>query len=493
MVEKEIGSFLFLSGKSYSRLMRHLHRKEIEDENMVREKAYKEELKKISNEMAERWPDSIQNIKHREQERREMKEHILEEMRTKQMEYFKEFHRKEREQILHDIRQRMKMKRAPNSSLSNALVESHIRAENKANIKLKMEIKREEEENEARWAESVHEAVKEFKQNEEEKKCIAREKSKLLQAFQLKQIKDKMDSELQERQKRMKEEQEDLKKLEQEIKDRKNNEIEDFRNRKMSVKRYMSALSQRKEREKNSHLKEEAEMEEVCSIYNDFYTKRGCFILKQKKQEIEELREEKHKMGIANMQVEECKGIEENRIYLKQYGEEENKYQQKKAQEDDRKKKMIEERNSLYSDCMTKSQKRDEVTEEVKRFRLAERLKDMEEHRKYDVERRKQIRESEIDFTKEWDKQKILRKEYAPKNTPEKFVDFHGIEDERFFAYAKDVLDDVKRKGMEDYPIKREMNKYSKKNKLPMHLEDSLEKRNIAQPTPMNQVKLPKI
>lgn len=51
-----------------------------------------------------------------------------------------------------------------------------------------------------------------------------------------------------------------------------------------------------------------------------------------------------------------------------------------------------------------------------------------------------------------------MRREYAPKNTPEKFVDFHGIEDERFFAYAKDVLDDVKKKGMEDYPIKREMN-----------------------------------
>lgn len=108
-------------------------------------------------------------------------------MRIDQFEYYKELNRQERVEFVAKMRNRMKMKKQPNSALSNALLESHIKNENLANLKLRRAVQEEEDEKEAAWIESVYKADKEFKLNEEEKKCKAREKSKKVQAFQLRQ------------------------------------------------------------------------------------------------------------------------------------------------------------------------------------------------------------------------------------------------------------------------------------------------------------------
>lgn len=60
MKDREIGSLLFLTDKSYARIKGHLQRKQREKEAMEEEKAYKKYLKQRSDEMAKKWPDSVQ-------------------------------------------------------------------------------------------------------------------------------------------------------------------------------------------------------------------------------------------------------------------------------------------------------------------------------------------------------------------------------------------------------------------------------------------------
>ncbi|KAL3274619.1 hypothetical protein HHI36_016001 [Cryptolaemus montrouzieri] len=466
---KHKDEILELSKERYENMIRQLNQKQIREDKMKQEKEHRRHLKQMSTKMAEEWPDSLMNIGKRKDDNKEIRKQQLSQLMEKEMKYFEEFERQNRLQNVNESKRKALIQYTPTLALSKALVETHVLAENEAIVKMKEKLRLQELAKEKKWSDLVYEDVKLFNKEQEQKQCRIREKSKLYQRFQLEQIKGKSDRNSTEKRKQLKEECEDLARLQEEIKERKEIEIERSRSYSENMNKMLEHNRKKNQKRKYILEAENRELSNVCSLFNETYQKRRTGITQQYKQEIKEVSDARSKSAIIYRQKIKPIEEQENINYINYTEKQEKLYLKEQKLNEDRRQQQIKDKLDDLELRRQKLQQKEEIEHSIFLFDTAERLKAAEELRKYEDEKRKINRKKAIEFSEEWKKQIAEKQEIKSKEATKILtVDLNAIQDEKFFSYAKEILDQVRSSGRNDYTIRREIKKYCVQNNLPL-------------------------
>ncbi|KAG5881918.1 hypothetical protein JTB14_004476 [Gonioctena quinquepunctata] len=457
---------LHINAKEWEKITTHLDRKKLIQEAIEKEENKRKYLEEGSKKMIENWENSLENIRKRKEEERLRSIEQKKDERNKK--YFEL--RKEQEKIRKDyvdkMRKQIFMSAGYARGLTSAFLTGEVLYEREKQKSFKEFIKKHEEEVEAKYAETVKQnAAKELQEDQGREEV--RRKNKVHAEYLKEMIAENADRKKQEEEERIMKESKDnmkaAKELESIKRKRKEKELEDKNKLNAENKKILKF----EEDKKIQIQKEEKELDDVAAIYQEAKHRIEC-LKKAKERELQQVRVARRDAValLVTAEVENKQKVEEERMNAA-IAERDAIEEAKAKSTEEFEKKMIEERLEDRRKFMereaAKKLKENELKkwEQLNRYKTDEIMQHCEENKK--KEQWKKILEYRKVLLEQMEEDKILK---AEEKKMEEYYIPKGDDDDKFFAYADEVLEFAKKKGRSTYPVENAIMQYKKANLL---------------------------
>ncbi|KAL3274621.1 hypothetical protein HHI36_016003 [Cryptolaemus montrouzieri] len=443
--------------------------------------------------MTDNWENSVENLRKKKETAREQRLAQKKDDRVEQ--YFKvlESQAEERKKYNEEMAKTIFLTRGAQRDINSSLLYSECLYANQKHIEHKQ---REKEKEIKDWNEYEQQIIEEdatFNKNKERELCVRRMKAIENQNFIKGQISEKQKHKDKHETDKLEAEKSDIIKLQEELAIIRKNAQEDFDKAKHSSIQTLKNSRECVMKERESHEKQDAEMEIVCQIYKDTKHKIECTRRDQKKQEIQRMTDYQESACRKLVDIYEQQRGDENTRIAKAAAEieaaESLKFRKKEEYHD----KLLKDRKENYEDALNKNRKRKESEEQNRKWDMLNRMKCTEIMRNEDRIKEEEKRENVRKFgemLQEQQRENNNRKaEKKAKEDSFKWNDFPE-KDEKFLKYGEEVLNKQKADSKPTYPIEATIMEYKKRYGLvPPRQQKPLP--NTEDKNRMNKAKLP--
>ncbi|XP_017768598.1 PREDICTED: trichohyalin-like [Nicrophorus vespilloides] len=457
---------LHICKENWSNITVHLDRNRLIAEANEDEENKRKAMKEASDEMTKNWDNSVENLRKRKEEQRFMKFEAKEDKNMKRYLELQKMQAEERQIYVDAMRDKITMKKDYPKSLHTALGVSEMVYENDRHLELKEKIRDHFRMEEAKYAKKVKDdaAAEAFENAEKARKEAEKNKKygkELMQQIEGNRLeKERMrqatiDRELDDYDRRAKE----MAQIEKYKEDTR------LSNRKDAKRALTSNIeAQRKYRE--TMAAEDKQLDLIISIIDSSKKKIEC-MKKNKEHEMMEKRLDAAQR-IAKLASEDQfeRQMKEEASLKKAIDEREEQYWKKVAHDKEKKERAKNDLIESRKEWLEREEHRKCNEQELSKWEMLNRCKIVEEEIKHkeqlEAERREEmdLRRKELEEQLAENEKDLKAARVSKRKEYEESLDKFKEEDDEFFKYANELLENTKNRGRIIYPIQKVIHSY---------------------------------
>ncbi|XP_060522535.1 DNA ligase 1-like [Cylas formicarius] len=482
---------LHVTESAWNGITRHLDRRKILQENLEREKAIKKYLEEGSKQMTKGWENSLQNMrKRKEEERQKTIAHKKDDREQKFLAMMKE-QDQIRKQYTEKVKKQIFMSTGDARELTSALITSEILFEREKQIELQNKIERHEREEGRKYDEKIHLEAEIEANAKKEQEIKQKEKNKAHGEMLKSMVDEKLNLAKNMRDERVKQEA-----LENEAAFEETKMLEDLNTKEKMARKKKLHLERKLLLEKESEKKkqmaiEDKELDEVVKIYRDAKHRIECMKKEKEKQLQETILKRREKVVKLVYAAEKDRSEAEEKAIQSAIKQMEGKEMEIVKARAEFEKKLREDQIKNRLEVLEREKVRLAKERELKKWEMLNRYKCDEMMKKYDQAQQREKWEQVLNYRKELMEQ--MAAERASKaeelELEQAFDKMISSEDDRFFEYAREVIEIAKSKGRCTIPIEVVIAKYEKRNNISNMNLDTVLNNSSADPVLKNTLR----
>ncbi|XP_028140850.1 cilia- and flagella- associated protein 210-like [Diabrotica virgifera virgifera] len=458
---------LHITGGAWKKINTHLDRKKLAREVLEKEERHRAYLDDGSKAMIKNWANSLENIRKRKDEER------IQAIENEKAERARKFHelRKEQEEIrkafVEKANRNIFMNKGNAKQLTSAFIMSEVFYERERQKEFKQFLKEHEEEEYAQEVENVREVAREAA--EEEKEHIEKEKKKKLEMGEYfrKELEEKNRKEKERADQRRRREEREYADALNEMKCIERKTLDMKLKKKEELMQQMQKLLEVERQKKVISETEEQELDDVVRAYRATKERIDCRTKMREKEIRDEAIEIRRKMAekAKAEQNEQLAEEKRERIFQKAVKEFDELAIQKDAEKAQRLAQEASDKTENYKEHLKKEEERIKTEAELRKWEMLNRYKTTDAMDKFDkdakMERRNKILKYRADLLEQMAENEAVRKK-------EEEIDkiltqaMSKTDDDKFFAYADEILAQERKTGRSTYPTEKAIIGYKK-------------------------------